>query len=142
MDITDNGKYLYQLEGLNGSISAYRLNDDRSLTFIQEVEGLLPEIDTQGLVTYCAFDADAVILSFDQLRGNLVQGGLDAITESDDQFASFAPGFTLNPSEAPVWLEFEATVNEGVSELTIESNANTIGPVSYTHLTLPTICSV
>ena len=127
LDITDNGKYLYQLEGLNGSISAYRLNDDRSLTFIQEVEGLLPEIDTQGLVTYCAFDADAVILSFDQLRGNLVQGGLDAITESDDQFASFAPGFTLNPSEAPVWLEFEATVNEGVSELTIESNANTIG---------------
>lgn len=51
LDVTDDGQYLYQLEGLNGSISAYQINDDGSLTFVQQVTGFLPEVDTQGLVT-------------------------------------------------------------------------------------------
>ncbi len=51
LDVTANGLYLYQLEGLNGAISAYRINGDRTLTFVQEVGGFLPEVDTQGLVT-------------------------------------------------------------------------------------------
>lgn len=53
LDITDSGKYLYQLEGLNGAISAYQINDDQTLTLVQQATGFLPEIDTQGIVTYC-----------------------------------------------------------------------------------------
>ena len=53
LDITDNGKYLYQLEGLSGNISVYAIAEDSSLNLVQEVTGFLPESDTQGMVTVC-----------------------------------------------------------------------------------------
>ncbi len=52
LDVTDDGQYLYQLAGLSGSISAYAIEDDASLSPIQNLTGFLPEIDTQGLVTF------------------------------------------------------------------------------------------
>ena len=51
LDVTDDGQYLYQLEGLNGSISAWQVNENGTLTYVQQVVGFLPEIDTQGIVT-------------------------------------------------------------------------------------------
>jgi len=53
LDVTDDGQYLYQLEGLSGEISAYSVNGDGSLTLIQEVGGL-PDVDTQGIITVSA----------------------------------------------------------------------------------------
>ena len=50
LDVSDDGQYLYQLEGLSGEISVFQVNGDGSLDLIQEVGGL-PEVDTQGLVT-------------------------------------------------------------------------------------------
>lgn len=52
LDVTSDGEYLYQLEGLSGEISAYKVEDDSSLTLVQDVSGFLPEFDTQGLVTF------------------------------------------------------------------------------------------
>ena len=52
LDVTSDGKYLYQLEGLSGEISAFAVEDDSSLTLVQDVSGFLPEIDTQGIVTF------------------------------------------------------------------------------------------
>lgn len=52
LDVTTDGMYLYQLEGLSGEISAYVVEDDFSLTLVQDVSGFLPEIDTQGIVTF------------------------------------------------------------------------------------------
>ena len=52
LDVTSDGKYLYQLEGLSGEISAFVVEDDSSLTLVQDVSGFLPEIDTQGIVTF------------------------------------------------------------------------------------------
>ena len=127
LDITEDGSYLYQLEGLNGSISGYSLNDDGTLTFVQEVEGLLPEIDTQGLVTYCLVDDGIVAATFTVVRGNVGQAEVGDFAASDDQSGTFTPGFTLNSSEAPVWLEFEGTAGGTVSEMAIESNAGTPG---------------
>ena len=49
LDVSEDGRYLYQLEGLNGAISVYAI-EGGSLTLIQELTGYLPEIDTQGLV--------------------------------------------------------------------------------------------
>jgi len=49
LDVSADGQYLYQLEGLNGAVSVYEI-EDGSLTLIQELTGYLPEIDTQGLV--------------------------------------------------------------------------------------------
>lgn len=50
LDVSDDGQYLYQLEGLSGEISVFRVNGDGSLDLIQEIGGL-PEVDTQGIVT-------------------------------------------------------------------------------------------
>ena len=52
LDVTEDGNYLYQLQGLSGAISAYAINADNSLTLVQEATGFLPEVDTQGLVTF------------------------------------------------------------------------------------------
>ena len=50
LDVSPDGDYLYQLEGLSGSIGVYELDGEGGLVQIQELTGELPEIDTQGLV--------------------------------------------------------------------------------------------
>ena len=52
LDVTEDGQYLYQLEGLSGEISAYSVGNDSSLTLVQDLSGFLPEADTQGIVTH------------------------------------------------------------------------------------------
>ena len=50
LDVSDDGRNLYQLEGLNGAISVYRIRNGGRLDFVQEIGGL-PDVDTQGIVT-------------------------------------------------------------------------------------------
>ena len=55
LDVSDDGEFLYQLEGLSGNIGVYSVDiNDASLTLLQEVTGFLPDIDTQGLVSVSA----------------------------------------------------------------------------------------
>jgi 6-phosphogluconolactonase (cycloisomerase 2 family) len=55
LDVSDDGEFLYQLEGLSGNIGVYSVDiDDASLTLLQEVSGFLPSIDTQGIVSVSA----------------------------------------------------------------------------------------
>ena len=67
------------------------------------------------------FPQDATVL-----RGFEVSGEFDDVCASDDTRWVFNPGFVLNSSEAPVWIEFEA---EPIVEFDvfIESQAGTPG---------------
>ncbi len=49
MWISDDGQFLYQLFGLDGTIGIYRVNG-QSLEFIGEESGNLPDTNTQGIV--------------------------------------------------------------------------------------------
>ena len=49
MWITDDGAYLYQLYGLDGTIGIYRING-QSLEHVGEESGNLPDTNTQGIV--------------------------------------------------------------------------------------------
>lgn len=49
--ITDSGEYLYQLEGLQGTIGVYQIDPNGGLTQIQELDDVLPPINTQGIVS-------------------------------------------------------------------------------------------
>lgn len=49
MWITDDGQYLYQLYGLDGTIGIYRINGT-SLELVGEESGNLPDTNTQGIV--------------------------------------------------------------------------------------------
>jgi 6-phosphogluconolactonase (cycloisomerase 2 family) len=49
--LSADGKFLYQLAGLNGSIVVFAV-DGPDLTFVQEVQGDLPEVNTQGIVAF------------------------------------------------------------------------------------------
>jgi 6-phosphogluconolactonase (cycloisomerase 2 family) len=49
MWISDDGEFLYQLYGLDGTIGIYRVNGD-SLDFVGEESGNLPDTNTQGIV--------------------------------------------------------------------------------------------
>jgi len=50
LDVSDDGRHLYQLEGLSGEISVYRVRGGGRLQRVQEIGGL-PEVDTQGIIT-------------------------------------------------------------------------------------------
>ena len=50
LDVSPDGEYLYQLEGLSGNIGVYALDGAGGLELVEEFSGGLPEIDTQGIV--------------------------------------------------------------------------------------------
>jgi len=55
LDVTEDGEFLYQLEGLSGAIGVYAVDlDDASLSLVERVTGFLPTFDTQGIVTVSA----------------------------------------------------------------------------------------
>jgi hypothetical protein len=63
------------------------------------------------------------------LRGFLFDGTVENTFESDDEYLQYNPGFTINSSEPPVWLEFEGTLPDSVPQwlnVKLESHANTI----------------
>lgn len=63
-------------------------------------------------------------------RGIQVGGSLADVAESNDSYLRFNPGFTLNVSEAPVWLVFDANFSGGSTyclDFVVESQANTPG---------------
>ena len=74
------------------------------------------------------------VTALNVFRGMPLSGGLTELADSDDSFAQFNPGFTLTSLEAPVWLEFDATLpDDSPASLAfqIESNVNTPG-LDYT----------
>ena len=50
LDTSADGKYLYQLYGLSGTIGVFEVGANGSLELVEEVEGTLPETNTQGIV--------------------------------------------------------------------------------------------
>lgn len=68
--------------------------------------------------------------SFTIVRGVQVGGSNADLAASDDSHLEFNPGFTLNSSEPPVWINFEAStqINDPNSmDVLIETGANTPG---------------
>lgn len=68
--------------------------------------------------------------SFSTVRGILIGGDATDVAASDDSYLKHNPGFTLNSSESPVWLEFNANLSsdEPVDlEALFETSANTPG---------------
>ena len=49
MWISDDGQYLYQLYGLDGTVGIYRVNGE-TLEFVGEESGNIPDTNTQGIV--------------------------------------------------------------------------------------------
>ena len=63
LDVSDDGQFLYQLEGLSGNIGVYSVDaNDASLTLLQEFSGFLPTIDTQGIVSVVPEPASVALL--------------------------------------------------------------------------------
>ena len=68
--------------------------------------------------------------TFTTFRGLQVSGTLADTFESDDCYLQYIPGIVLNPTEAPVWLIFDATLpSDSPNSLgvIIEGSANTVG---------------
>jgi hypothetical protein len=66
------------------------------------------------------------------IRGFHVSGDIFDVTESDDSYLQYNPGFTLNPMEPPVWTEFQGTLptDEPLTlAFLLEAHANTPGLV-------------
>jgi len=70
--------------------------------------------------------------TFQVFRGTPVSGGLAEMQDSDDIRAIYNPGFTINSTEAPVWLIFDANIGGSPNHsFRIESQAGTPG-LTYT----------
>ncbi len=68
--------------------------------------------------------------SFSAFRGFYLSGDLVDLLESDDSDLCYEPGIVLNPTEAPITLDFIGSLpNDSPASLdvTIESSANTVG---------------
>jgi len=52
LDTDENGDYVYQLYGLEGTIGVFAVGDGGSLSLVEEVTGKLPEQNTQGIVAF------------------------------------------------------------------------------------------
>ena len=63
-------------------------------------------------------------------RGITIAGDLAEVQNSDNSYLRMNPGFTLNSSEAPVWVEFFGTAG-GALSIEVESQAGTPG-LTYT----------
>ena len=67
---------------------------------------------------------------FNAFRGFFDSGTLADLLESDDSDLCYEPGIVLNPTEAPVTLDFFGTLpndSPATLDVTIESSANTVG---------------
>ncbi len=89
--------------------------------------------DSGSAYIFCVSSATANIVIADQYniyRGLQISGDLADSFESDDSYLKFNPGFTVNSSEAPVWLIFDGTLpsdNPASLEIVMESNVGTPG---------------
>jgi len=75
LDVSDDGRHLYQLEGLSGEISVYRVRGGGRLQLVQEIGGL-PEVDTQGMISVTTRSAArriAIIKLLSQIRIRLLE---------------------------------------------------------------------
>ena len=69
-------------------------------------------------------------VDFNAFRGFLLSGTLADVLESDDSDLCYEPGIVLNPTEAPITLDFFGTLPDDSPaslDVTIESSANTVG---------------
>ena len=52
LSVSPGGAFLYQLYGLDGTVGVYEIDvDTAALTLLDEASGILPEINTQGIVS-------------------------------------------------------------------------------------------
>ena len=103
-------------EGTGGALAGTRL----LINYIYSVPGVPVEVPASD---------------FNLIRGVLVEGDLADIFASDDMRMRFNPGFTLNSTEAPVWMIFDAnlsTDSPNSLNLQIEAQAGTPGLTATT----------
>lgn len=106
-----------------------------------ELEGTIGQHDAGPVMTGGGFSlaggfwvndsAGAVALNdVNVFRGVPIEGGLAEVQQSDDVYMRLNPGFTINSTEAPVWVEFFGTAI-GSTDIHVESQAGTPG-LTYT----------
>ena len=104
-----------ELRGVYADGSEFELN----LNFVDALEGCWLSLST-------TVEPD----SLNVVRGVQNSGTLADMLASDDSRAEFQPGFVLNSTEPPVWLEFDADVQDSVPSnlrVMVESQATTPG---------------
>ena len=105
-----------------------------SSSFATDTASGLPEVEVGDFTMVPMFTSGCIAPNLlTPVRGVLASGGLSSIQSSDNVRLEYNPGFTINDTEAPVWLEFEAVVgtNNTTIDMQIESQASTPG-LSYT----------
>ena len=75
----------------------------------------------------CPLDVAIPPDSITTFRGIQTAGELSSFSNSDNQRAVFTPGFILNSSESPVWLEFNTSTAQTATNFLVEPRANTPG---------------
>ena len=83
------------------------------------------------LLNQCDTGSETIVpAAFTVSRGIQIGGSLADALESDDSRLRFNPGFTINETEAPVWLIFDAALasdSPASLEIAVESQAGTPG---------------
>lgn len=143
LDLLDaNGAWQQQMTIAIGSYDAGTENGNNysisnSATVPQSIITDLDAANPNGILQGAGSIAQIVITRTDAtpatvntFRGVLVGGDISSVQTSNDDYLSYNPGFVLNTTEAPVWLEFESQVDLDETAfllMDLESGANTPG---------------
>lgn len=106
---------------VKGDFTSADLNNDSLTDFV------FANVGCQILFNGCVERATSSPASWSVFRGQLVAGGLADLINSDDSRVSLLPGFTINSTEAPVWVVLDGALNRSFDslELSLESNGST-----------------
>jgi hypothetical protein len=127
--IATDGASLYWLAGDSfPDFSIYKSSNDGSN--VTEMIGS-PHVSCPFYLEAIPIAEDTTVAPVDYtvFRGLQVSGQLSDVQATDDQYLKFNPGITLNPSEPPVWIEFEGTLpsdNPTTLSVTLEASANSV----------------
>ena len=97
------------------------------------VNGIATLVSNSGVTGANGIVGGAAELSVDDfalVRGIEIGGSVDDISNSNDEYLQYRPGFTLGVTEPPVWLVFLrqlGPINPESLEITFESSANSPG---------------
>lgn len=100
-------------------------------SFGEDLDGNLYIVDLGGGEIFKITDASLSVVvdvsGLNALRGLPNSGSVGNLSDSDDQFITFNPGFTLNSEEPPIWLEMTGNAGSsspGALSFTLEARAN------------------
>ena len=134
-DLAANSRELFGIrlglgDGSFGEITQYLARGDFDFADLNNddlVDFVFANTGCQLLFNGC-FNNTFTPSSWTVFRGQIVEGAFEDIFNSDDSRVGLIPGFTINASEAPIWVILDGVLENSFSSLALSIEAHASSP--------------